>query len=183
MASDAAAGTAATPSLLTLVLGGARAGKSAYAESLVMTGPASRGLYLATGAPGDAEMAVRIAEHRARRGSGWRTVEEPLELTRALKAHASAERPVLVDCLTLWLSNLMHAARDTETATRHLIDALPDLAGPVVFVSNEVGLGIVPDNALARRFRDAAGRLNQAVAAACQRVVLVTAGLPLVLKG
>ena len=179
---SAATGAAPLPPL-TLVLGGARAGKSRYAEALVVTGPGARGLYLATGAPGDAEMAARIAEHRARRGAGWHTVEEPLELVRALTAHAAPERPILVDCLTLWLSNLMHAARDVETTTRHLLDALPRLAGPVVFVTNEVGLGIVPDNPLARRFRDAAGRLNQAVAAACQRVVLVAAGLPLILKG
>jgi adenosylcobinamide kinase/adenosylcobinamide-phosphate guanylyltransferase len=170
-----------------LVLGGARAGKSAYAEALIV--PAGgrtdgcAGLYLATAEPGDPEMAARIAQHRARRGAAWMTVEEPLELASALQRHARAERPILVDCLTLWLSNLMLAGRDIDAATRGLIDTLPGLAGPVVFVANEVGLGIVPDNALARRFRDAAGRLNQAVAASCQRVVLVAAGLPLVLKG
>jgi len=168
---------------LTLVLGGARAGKSAYAEALIAPDDRGPGLYLATAEAGDAEMAERIAQHRARRGAAWTTIEEPLELTQALRAYARAERPILVDCLTLWLSNLMLAGRDPEAATGGLIDALPRLAGPIVLVSNEVGLGIVPDNPLARRFRDAAGRLNQAVAAACQRVVLVAAGLPLVLKG
>ena len=187
MTSEAAAATAATLSplplvSLTLVLGGARAGKSAYAESLIMTGPAARGLYLATGSPGDAEMAARIAEHRARRGPGWVTVEEPLELARALAAHASAERPVLVDCLTLWLSNLMHEARDVEPATRAVLDVLPGLAGPVVFVANEVGLGIVPDNALARRFRDAAGVMNQTIARVSDEVEFVVAGLPMRVK-
>ena len=183
MSSEPATGAVALLSPLTLVLGGARSGKSAYAESLVAPRPGSRGLYLATAVPGDAEMAARIAAHRARRDAAWTTVEEPLELTRALAQHASAERPILVECLTLWVSNLLYAARDVETITRHLVDSLSRLAGPVVFVANEVGLGIVPDNALARRFRDAAGQLNQAVAAACQRVVLVAAGLPLVLKG
>jgi adenosylcobinamide kinase/adenosylcobinamide-phosphate guanylyltransferase len=162
---------------LTLILGGARSGKSAYAEALI-----DAGLYLATAEPGDAEMADRIAQHRARRGPGWTTVEAPLDLAEALAAHARADRPILVDCLTLWLSNLMLQDRDVDAATSALIDGLPRLAGPVVFVSNEVGLGIVPDNALARRFRDAAGRLNQAVAAACQHVVLIAAGMPLVLK-
>jgi adenosylcobinamide kinase/adenosylcobinamide-phosphate guanylyltransferase len=165
---------------LTLVLGGARSGKSRHAEALIAArGP---GLYLATAEAGDAEMTERIAEHRARRGAGWTTVEEPLELAATLARHAAADRPILVDCLTLWLSNVMLAGRDLDAATGGLIAALPALAGPVVFVSNEVGLGIVPENALARRFRDAAGRLNQAVGAACQQVMLVAAGLPLVLK-
>ena len=183
MTSLSTAGRAVPLPPLTLVLGGARAGKSAHAESLIAPSAGAPGLYLATATPGDAEMEERIALHRARRGAGWTTLEEPLELVSALQAHASAARPILVDCLTLWLSNLMHAGRDVDAATGGLIDALPGLAGPVVLVSNEVGLGIVPDNALARRFRDIAGRLNQAVAAASQRVVLVTAGLPLVLKG
>jgi adenosylcobinamide kinase/adenosylcobinamide-phosphate guanylyltransferase len=168
---------------ITLVLGGARSGKSAYAEGLIVPGAGTPGLYLATAAAGDAEMAARIAHHRARRGAAWTTLEEPLALADALSRHARADRPILVDCLTLWVSNLMHAGHDVAAATEALVAALPTLAGPVVFVSNEVGNGIVPDNALARQFRDAAGRLNQAVAAAAQCVVLVTAGLPLVLKG
>lgn len=164
----------------TLVLGGARSGKSRYAEALIASRGA--GLYLASAEAGDAEMAERIRQHRARRGAAWETLEEPLELAAALVREARPDRPILVDCLTLWLSNLLHAGRDLEAETRQLVGSLSRLRGPVVLVSNEVGLGIVPDNALARRFRDAAGRLNQEVAAACERVVLVAAGLPLVLK-
>lgn len=165
---------------VALVLGGARSGKSAYAERLAEAAGAP--VYLATGQAGDAEMAARIAAHRARRGAGWTTVEEPLDLVGALGASARPGRAVLVDCLTLWLANLMHDGRDPDAETARLAAALPGLAGPAVLVGNEVGLGIVPDNALARRFRDAAGRLNQAVAAAADRVVFVAAGLPLTLK-
>ncbi len=184
MAIDSATAARSVASLtpLTLVVGGARSGKSAYAEALIMPGNHTAGLYLATAEPGDAEMAARIAAHRARRGARWTTVEEPLELARSLRHHARADRPILVDCLTLWLSNLLLAGRDLEAARETLLTGLPGLAGPVVFVTNEVGLGIVPDNALARRFRDAAGRLNQDIAASCQQVVLVTAGIPLILK-
>ena len=166
----------------TLVLGGARSGKSAYAEGLIVAaGPVAT--YLATAEPGDGEMAARIAHHRARRGPGWVTVEEPLDLLGTLERVARPDRPVLVDCLTLWLSNLMFAERDVEAETARLAQGLGALVGPVVLVSNEVGQGIVPDNALARAFRDHAGRLHQAVAAAAARVVFVTAGLPMVLKG
>lgn len=168
---------------VSLVLGGTRSGKSAFAESLVLaargTAPAT---YLATAEPwDDDEMRGRIAAHRDRRGADWRTVEEPLDLPGALRA-VPAGSPVLVDCLTLWLSNLMAAERDPAAETDRLIAALADVAGPVVFVSNEVGWGIVPDNALARAFRDEAGRLHQAVAAAADAVYLVVAGLPLPLK-
>lgn len=166
---------------ITLVLGGARSGKSAYAESLIL-GQATHALYLATSEAGDGEMAARIAQHRARRDARWHTVEEPLALAATLQANATPQRPILVDCLTLWLSNLMHAGRDIATETASLVAVLPRLTGPVVFVSNEVGLGIVPDNALARAFRDHAGRLHQAVAAAADTVVFVTAGLPMILK-
>lgn len=166
----------------TLVLGGARSGKSRHAEALVENA-APAALYLATATPGDAEMAARIAHHRARRGARWTTIEEPFELVACLRREARAERPILVDCLTLWLSNLLLAGRDVEAASRNLAEALPTLAGPVVLVANEVGLGIVPDNALARAFRDHAGRLNQMVAAAAERVVFIAAGLPLVMKG
>lgn len=165
---------------VTLVLGGARSGKSAYAERLA--GAAGGGLYLATAEAGDEEMAERIARHRQRRGGGWRTIEEPLDLTAALARHARADRPILVDCLTLWLSNLIAADRDVEAETAALAAALPALAGPVVFVSNEVGLGLVPVAPLGRLFRDHAGRLNQTLARAADRVVLVVAGLPLHLK-
>ncbi|MGF1592983.1 MAG: bifunctional adenosylcobinamide kinase/adenosylcobinamide-phosphate guanylyltransferase [Kiloniellaceae bacterium] len=166
---------------VTLVLGGARSGKSTHAERLAEARPGAC-VYLATATAGDAEMAARIAEHRRRRGGRWRTHEEPLDLAGALEAVAKADAVVVVDCLTLWLSNVMFADLDVENECERLLAALPRLAGPVVFVSNEVGLGIVPDNALARRFRDEAGRLNQAVAAAAQSVVFLAAGLPLVLK-
>jgi adenosylcobinamide kinase / adenosylcobinamide-phosphate guanylyltransferase len=164
-----------------LVLGGARSGKSAYAERTVLAA-APHALYLATASAGDAEMSERIRQHRDRRGDAWTTVEEPLDLCGVLRREARPERPILVDCLTLWLSNLMHNGADIATETARLTALLPDLAGPVVFVSNEVGLGIVPDNALARAFRDHAGRLNQAVAAAVDAVIFLAAGLPLQLK-
>lgn len=163
---------------LTLVLGGARSGKSTTAEGLLAS--QNKPVYLATGQAGDAEMAERIRHHRDRRGPAWETVEEPLDLVGALQKLSG--RPVLVDCLTLWLSNLMLAETPVEAEIERLAVALPGLAGPVVFVANEVGLGIVPDNALARKFRDCAGRLNQTVAAACPRVFFVAAGLSLVLK-
>ncbi len=163
----------------TLVLGGARSGKSAWAEGLLAGGPA---LYLATGQPLDGEMAERIRLHRARRGALWTTVEEPLELAAALDRHAGPGRPVLVDCLTLWLSNLLQAGRDPDDAAADLCEVLDAPPGPVVLVSNEVGLGLVPENALGRAFRDHQGRLNQRVAAICRRVVFVAAGLPLTLK-
>jgi adenosylcobinamide kinase/adenosylcobinamide-phosphate guanylyltransferase len=165
---------------LTLLLGGARSGKSAYGEALLAAYP--QRLYLATAAAGDDEMAERIRHHRERRGPGWETVEEPLALATTLVAQARPDRPILVDCLTLWLSNLMLAERSVEAACQELAATLPGLAGPVVLVANEVGLGIVPDNALARAFRDHAGRLNQRLAQCCQRVVFLAAGLPLLLK-
>ena len=166
---------------LTLVLGGARSGKSRHAEALIETG-APKSLYLATAEPLDDEMRQRIAAHRARRGPRWTTLEEPLALVPALAAAARPERPVLVDCLTLWLSNLIHAERDVAAEIDALAAALPHLAGPVMLVANEVGLGIVPSTPLARAFRDHAGRLNRDIAACCDRVVFVAAGLPLVLK-
>ena len=165
-----------------LVLGGARSGKSAYAEQLV-TGSGLDPVYVATGEPGDAEMAERIAHHRTRRGTSWRTVEVPHALEAALAENAGEGRGILVDCLTLWLSNLMHSDADVEGRTRSLCRTACSLSGLVVFVSNEVGLGLVPDTPLGRRFRDAQGRLNQAVAAIAERVVFVAAGLPLALKG
>jgi adenosylcobinamide kinase/adenosylcobinamide-phosphate guanylyltransferase len=166
----------------TLVLGGARSGKSAFAEQLVHASTLKR-IYLATATPGDDEMQSRISHHRARRGDGWRTVEEPLELTPALAREAAGDSAVLVDCLTLWLSNIMHAGRDAETETRHLAEWLTQAPHPIVLVSNEIGLGLVPETPLGRRFRDAQGRLNQAVAAAVPHVIFVAAGLPLRLKG
>ncbi len=165
----------------TLVLGGAASGKSAYAESLVADHPGAK-VYIATAEARDAEMAERIRRHRDRRGDGWTTAEETIDLAGAVTSHAGDGAAILVDCLTVWLSNLMEAGRDPARETDRLIGALAVLGAPVVLVANEVGLGIVPDNALAREFRDHAGRLNQSVAALADRVVLVAAGLPLVLK-
>src|ERR1700731_1404746 len=166
---------------VTLILGGARSGKSRYAELLVANA-ASRGTYCATAEAGDAEMAERIAAHRARRGPFWRTIEIPLDLWPALLAEATPHRPVLVDCLTLWLSNLLMAGRRPEPEGGALSRALRNAAGPVVLVANEVGMGLVPETSLGRHFRDAAGRLKQEIAALADRVVFVAAGLPLVLK-
>jgi adenosylcobinamide kinase / adenosylcobinamide-phosphate guanylyltransferase len=165
----------------TLVLGGARSGKSGHAEALVAAA-AEHALYIATAEPRDAEMAARIAAHRARRGPRWTTLEAPLLSAAQLRDAARAGRPVLVDCLTLWLSNQLLAEHDVVAESDALCAALATLAGPVVLVANEVGLGIVPETALGRRFRDLAGTLNQRIAAAAERVIFVAAGLPLVLK-
>jgi adenosylcobinamide kinase / adenosylcobinamide-phosphate guanylyltransferase len=167
---------------VTLVLGGARSGKSRYAERLVEVS-ATGGIYCATAEAGDAEMAERIAAHRARRGAFWRTVEVPLALAPIVAAETARERPLLVDCLTLWLSNLLLAGKAPDEEGAALRRALREADGAVVLVSNEVGMGLVPETPLGRRFRDAAGRLNQDVAALADRVVFVAAGLPLVLKG
>jgi adenosyl cobinamide kinase/adenosyl cobinamide phosphate guanylyltransferase len=165
---------------LTFVLGGARSGKSRYAESLIVGLPPPW-IYVATAAAGDDEMAARIETHRARRAASWRTVEAPHDVARALATCGHA--PALVDCLTLWLSNLMLAERDVEGEIARLETALHAAAAPVVLVANEVGFGIVPDHPLGRRFRDWQGLLNQRIAARADRVVLIVAGLPLVLKG
>ena len=165
----------------TLVLGGARSGKSAFAEQLVGDSGLAK-VYLATATAGDDEMKVRIARHRAQRGEGWTTVEEPLALVDALTREATRGRAVLVDCLTLWLSNLMLAERDPDVEARRLTRFLGVARYPVVLVSNEVGLGLVPETPLGRRFRDAQGRLNQIVAALVPNVVFIAAGLPLWLK-
>ncbi len=165
-----------------VILGGARSGKSALAVRLAR----ASGLpvtVVATATAGDAEMAERIARHRAARPPAWRVVEEPIALGAALRAECAADRLVIVDCLTLWLSNLLLADGPLESERAGFLDALPAFPGRVLLVANEVGLGIVPENALARRFRDEQGALNQAVAALCDRVTLVTAGLPIVLKG
>jgi len=165
---------------LTLVLGGARSGKSRFAEDLV-TGLPAPWHYIATAQALDDEMRARIAQHRARRAAGWVTTEVPIELAPALEALPEG-RPVLVDCLTLWLSNLILAGRDAEAEADRLAATLARPRGSWVVVANEVGLGIVPENPLARRFRDAAGRLNQRAAAAADRVVLTVAGLPVEVK-
>jgi adenosylcobinamide kinase / adenosylcobinamide-phosphate guanylyltransferase len=169
---------------LTLVLGGARSGKSRYAESLVAATPPPW-IYVATAQAQDTEMAGRIARHRARRSAGWRTIEAPHDLAAAIDAAPAGA--ILVDCLTLWLTNRMLAKSssdgDIDADTCGLEAALARRGGPAVLVSNEVGSGIVPDNVLARRFRDLQGRLNQRLAADADRVVLVVAGLPLIVKG
>ncbi|WP_266019285.1 bifunctional adenosylcobinamide kinase/adenosylcobinamide-phosphate guanylyltransferase [Brucella intermedia] len=172
----------ASPGKSVLVLGGARSGKSSYAEKMAQSS-GLQPLYLATGRAFDDEMENRIAIHRDRRGSDWQTVEEPLDLVGALTLHVAFDRFVLVDCLTLWLTNLMMAERDVAAETAGLVAMLPNLAGPVVFVSNEVGFGIVPENRMAREFRDHAGFLHQAVAAVADEVYLIAAGLPLKMKG
>jgi adenosylcobinamide kinase/adenosylcobinamide-phosphate guanylyltransferase len=166
---------------VTLLLGGARSGKSRHGERLVESQPGAC-VYLATAEAGDAEMAERIRRHRARRGARWRTIEAPLELVPALFREAGPGRAVLVDCLTLWFANLMGAGQDIDVERAALLAALPILAGPVVLISNEVGLGIVPENALARRFRDQAGLLHQELAAAAQSVALLVAGIPIPIK-
>ncbi|PVA10102.1 bifunctional adenosylcobinamide kinase/adenosylcobinamide-phosphate guanylyltransferase [Pelagivirga sediminicola] len=167
---------------LTLVLGGAASGKSAYAEGLVRRA-STRRLYLATAEAYDDEMRAQIAQHRAARSKdGWTTIEAPLDPAPALGA-AQADQAILLDCATLWLSNHMLAGSDLAEAEAALLQALDACAAPVVAVSNEVGLSVVPDNALARRFQRAQGGLNQRLAARAGLVVLITAGLPSVLKG
>ncbi len=165
---------------VTLVLGGARSGKSAFSERLAA--PSRRPVYLATAEPRDEEMAERIRRHRLRRGPRWTTVEEPLDIAPALQRWTAADAAVVVDCLTLWLSNVMHVGRDPNAEMQGLLETIRRLRGPVVFVSNEVGWGIVPENRLARQFRDRIGRLHQALAETAGQVYLVVAGLPLLMK-
>ena len=162
---------------LTLVLGGARSGKSRHAEGIVMR-EAPPWTYVATAQAFDGEMRERIAAHRAGRAEGWRTVEAPIDLVGVL----GGSEPVLVDCLTLWLTNVMLAEMDVAAAMAGLEAAVVGRSGVTVLVSNEVGLGIVPDNALARRFRDAAGVLHQRLAARADGVVLMVAGIPVTVK-
>jgi adenosylcobinamide kinase/adenosylcobinamide-phosphate guanylyltransferase len=163
---------------ITLVIGGQRSGKSRHAEAIVAAS-GLRPAYLATATAGDAEMRERIARHRARRGDAWTLVEEPLELPNAIAGAASAGTFVLVDCLTLWVSNLLGCGRPVEPAADRLLAAFARLAGPVVIVSNEVGAGIIPTNPLARRFIDDLGTLNQRVGAAAEEVILMAAGIPI----
>ena len=168
---------------IILITGGARSGKSRYAEQRVgeMGG---RRLYVATAEAKDEEMAQRIAEHRQRRGNQWRTIEEPLELTQALLAERGKTDCALVDCLTLWISNLL-IRRDDKYASEkveELIEKLPELDFHLVFVTNEVGWGIVPDNPLVRKFRDLAGWTNQRVVQAANEVILMVAGMPMIAK-
>ena len=165
---------------LTFVLGGARSGKSRYAEGLVAALPPPW-LYVATAEAGDHEMAARIRAHRSRRGPSWRTIEAPRDLPAALAACEGM--PVLIDCLTLWLSNLLLADANINQETERLEQALAEAAAPIFLVANEVGSGIVPDHPLGRKFRDLQGLLNQRIAARADRVVLMVAGLPVAVKG
>jgi len=168
---------------VVLVAGGARSGKSSFAQSLAEERSKQR-VFLATAEALDDEMRERISRHQADRDDSWRTVEEPLELAAALEREASSRESVLVDCLTLWLSNLLLAERDVEQEVATFVALLERWeGGPLILVSNEVGQGIVPENALARRFRDEAGRLNQRVAAAADEVWRVDFGIPQRLKG
>lgn len=178
---------------VNLVLGGARSGKSSYAERLVdgtLGGRPPRPAVLIATADlaecarlNDGEMMARIAHHRAQRGAHWRTIEEPVDLAGALRRAGAGGQPMLVDCLTLWLSNLMLRELDVTAAAGALATALSEMTVDVALVANEVGQGIVPDNALARRFRDAAGRLNMRLAQRAGRVVLMVAGVPMAVKG
>jgi len=163
-----------------LITGGARSGKSRIAEGWTSE-HAGTPIYIATAEALDEEMAQRIAEHQTRRGAEWRTVQEPLDLLGALQT-TNGEGPRLVDCLTLWLSNLMHHEHDWQDACTAVAKAIPGQTSPVIFVTNEVGLGIVPENALSRRFRDAQGTLNQCIAAAVDEVYLSVAGYPMKVK-
>lgn len=163
------------------VLGGARSGKSRYAQARAEA-LGTRRCCIATAQAFDDEMRDRIARHKADRGAGWETIEEPVDLAEAIAAHSWPDRVLLVDCLTLWTTNLLLAEHDIAAATGNLINVIRQAAGPIILVANEVGQGIVPDNALARRFRDEAGLVNQRVAAAAGEVQLLIAGLPMKLK-
>ena len=179
----------------TLVIGGARSGKSAHAEALT-TACGKRVIYIATAQAGDAEMASRIAHHRERRDTAWKTMEEPLALGAAIAQSSNPDTVILVDCLTVWLSNLLFSGQHDypevgpivpptafNVERQSLLDAIAKASGDVILVSNEVGMGVVPQGAISRWFVDEAGRLNQAVAALCERAVFVVAGLPIMLKG
>lgn len=166
---------------LTLILGGQRSGKSAYGEGLI--GSDQQAIYLATGQALDEEMTARVALHRKRRGANWTTVEEPLALEAALQEHDQEGRPVLIDSLAMWVCNLLDSDTDVESEIFALVEALKRIKSPVIVVSDEAGLGVIPDNVLGRNFLDQLGAVNQRVASHADRVVFVAAGLPMVLKG
>ncbi|MFT6076070.1 MAG: adenosylcobinamide kinase/adenosylcobinamide-phosphate guanylyltransferase [Yoonia sp.] len=166
---------------LTLVLGGAASGKSVFAESLI-TKAGDCPTYIATAQVYDEEMAQKVVRHREMRGTSWYTIEEPVEIAAAIKT-APAGQPILIDCATLWLTTLILGELDVAARSSALLETMRKAANPIVIVSNEVGQGIVPDNALSRQFRNAQGTLNQQIALEADLVVVVMAGLPLVLKG
>lgn len=166
----------------TLILGGARSGKSRHAQKLAEACGLQR-TYIATAEVLDVEMTDRISRHQADRDDSWQTVEAPIELYAAIEQACADRRSVLVDCLTLWLSNIMLAEMDIEKEVQRLVETVQRVNGPLTLVSNETGMGIVPNSSLGRRFRDAQGRLNQQMAAVCEHVEFIAAGLPLRLKG
>lgn len=172
---------------LTFLLGGARSGKSAHAlrlaeAAITADGTPPKLVFIATGEAGDEEMASRIARHQADRGPRWQTLETPLELSRTIREAAKPGTVIIVDCLTLWLSNLMHAECDIDHKCAEFLQTLAECSGSIILISNEAGLGIVPENALARAFRDQAGRLHQNIAALADRVCFIVAGLAMSLK-
>ena len=170
------------PVKIVLVLGGARSGKSVFAEDLIAKSGLSK-VYVATGQAFDREMSDRIDIHKERRGKEWSTVEDPFDLAGVLETNAAPDKAVLVDCLTLWVTNLMMQDKNVQEECDMLLATLPLLAGLVILVSSEVGMGLVPDNYMARAFRDHAGRLHQKIAAIADEVYFVAAGLPLKMKG
>jgi adenosylcobinamide kinase/adenosylcobinamide-phosphate guanylyltransferase len=170
----------------TLILGGAKSGKSRYAllrgQQIIDMGPRGKGLFVATATASDDEMAERIKRHKEERGGQWVTVEQPLEIDEAVRRYDGEFDVIIVDCLTLWLNNIMFREMDADDCIKDAISAMTFASTPVILVSNEVGHGIVPADRSARTYRDIAGRMNQAFASACEEVVMVVAGLPLVLK-
>ena len=169
----------------TLVIGGCRSGKSGHAQLLAEKIRGSK-LYLATCVPRDAEMQTRVELHQQQRGADWQTLEEPVEIAAAIDRHGGAHAVILVDCLTLWTSNILLSPGgqpELATACRALVQSLANAQCPVILVSNEVGAGIVPENELARLYRDEAGRVNQQIAAAADQVIWMVAGIPVTIKG
>jgi adenosylcobinamide kinase / adenosylcobinamide-phosphate guanylyltransferase len=175
------------PNEITLVLGGCRSGKSLYALEFAEKNHAGENnLFLATCVPHDEEMKDRVHRHQDERGSQWQALEVPVDIAGAIREHGAGADVILVDCLTLWVSNLFMESEDYDRTLSYALDlqeALKDAACPVILVSNELGMGIVPENALARRYRDAVGGVNQAVAKCAHRVILTVAGIPMTVKG
>jgi adenosylcobinamide kinase/adenosylcobinamide-phosphate guanylyltransferase len=170
---------------ITFILGGCRSGKSGYALQTANAMSAAKRIFIATSIPFDDEMQERIRRHRAERGTRWLTVEAPVNLPEAISEHAGEDRVILADCLTLWISNLLlelHDPAQVEARVRRLAEVIQSAAGHLLLVSNEVGCGVVPENKLARQFRDVAGFTHQTVAAVAARVVWMAAGIPLTLK-